>query len=177
MTTLTITKSSDPINTLLVDLSGHLTYEAKTPFSFTKDITTITRNGQVVASIKWGTFGENKLTMGGITAPLKDVFPKAGPLSSSRVFTTANGEGLKWKEKSKLYCVSTYNDLTLATYNHKSLSAMFTGKKATLDISPNAMHLLDILVVTWVIMAKKSVDKQSEAVGDAAGSVASAVSG
>ncbi|KAF8671162.1 hypothetical protein RHS04_08450 [Rhizoctonia solani] len=115
--------------------------------------------------------------MGGITAPLKDVFPKAGPLSSSRVFTTANGEGLKWKEKSKLYCVSTYNDLTLATYNHKSLSAMFTGKKATLDISPNAMHLLDILVVTWVIMAKKSVDKQSEAVGDAAGSVASAVSG
>ncbi|GAB1525815.1 hypothetical protein RhiTH_008981 [Rhizoctonia solani] len=54
---------------------------------------------------------------------------------------------------------------------------MFTGKKATLDISPNAMHLLDILVVTWVIMAKKSVDKQSEAVGDAASSVASAVSG
>ncbi|CAE6346426.1 unnamed protein product [Rhizoctonia solani] len=176
MTTLTISKSSDPMNTMLTDLSGHLTYEAKTPFSFTKDITTITRNGQAIASIKWGLF-ENKLTMGGITASLNDVFPKAGILSSSRVFTTANGEGLKWKSKSEIYCVSTYNDLTLAKYNQKTLSGMFTGKKATLDISPNAMHLIDILVVTWVIVAKKAVEEQSQAVGDAAGSVASAVAG
>ncbi|CAE6457372.1 unnamed protein product [Rhizoctonia solani] len=115
----------------------------------------------------------SELTMGGKTASVSDVFPSAGKLSSSRIFTTADGEGLKWKDRSKLYCVSTNDGSSVATYNHRKLSSAFSGKKATLDISPNATHLADILVVTWVIAAKKAQDRSAAATSGSSGASAS----
>ena len=82
---------------------------------------------------------------------------------SSRVFTTADGGRLKWKNKPKLQvldtlphpsllrthcllqCVSADSGLPLATYDHK-LFAGIRNKNSTLDISPSAAHLTDILV-------------------------------
>ncbi|KAF8761319.1 hypothetical protein RHS01_00360 [Rhizoctonia solani] len=122
-------------------------------------------------------FGDD-LTMNGETASVSDVFPSAGKLSTSRIFTTANGEGLKWKDKSKLhYCVPLNDGSPIATYNHKKLSSAFTGKKATLDISPNATHLTDILVVTWVIAAKKSQDRSSAAAASSSSASSAVASG
>ncbi|CAE6438162.1 unnamed protein product [Rhizoctonia solani] len=156
MTTLTVSRSS-PRNTTLTDLYGNVAYEVSTPFRLGPSTTTITRNGQVLATVRWGMLGDD-LTMSGKTASVSDIFPSAGKLSTSRIFTTANGEGLKWKDKSKLYCVSTNDGSSIATYNHKKLSSAFTGKKATLDISPNAAHLTDILV------GAKDVDELRERV-------------
>ncbi|KDN46387.1 hypothetical protein RSAG8_04331, partial [Rhizoctonia solani AG-8 WAC10335] len=104
-------------------------------------------------------FGSGELTMGGMTASLSNVFPKAGMLSNSRVFTTASGERLKWKDKSKLSCVSDDTGKPLATYNRKSFAAL-RSKKSTLDISSNGTHFTDILVVTWVLAEKKAQDRR-----------------
>ncbi|CAE6442702.1 unnamed protein product [Rhizoctonia solani] len=166
MATLTLSESS-PTNTTLVDPYGKFGLQVSTPCRFTKEITTIKRNGQILATVKWATFGGSELAMGGISAPLNDVFPKSSILSdliilrmknlSSRVFTTASGEKLKWKYKSKLECVSPDSGLPLATYNYKILGGI-RNKKSTLEISPNARHLIDIIVVTWVIYEKKARD-------------------
>ncbi|CAE6440023.1 unnamed protein product, partial [Rhizoctonia solani] len=137
--------------------------------------TTIKRNGQILAIIKWGVFSRGELTMGGMTASLSEVFPRSGALSSSRVFTTANGERLKWKDKSKLKCVSADGGL-LAEYNPKHFAAI-GGKISALEISPNATHLTDILVVTWVIAEKKAQENRSAAAsGASAASASSAAS-
>ncbi|EUC65582.1 ATP11, putative [Rhizoctonia solani AG-3 Rhs1AP] len=172
MTTLALSRSS-PTNNTLTDDYGTVTYDVSTPFSLRSSTTTIKRNGQVLAMIKWGVFGGSELTMGGVSASLNDVFPRTGKLSSFRVFTTADGERLKWKYKSTLQCVSADSGLPLATYNHK-LFAGIRNKKSTLDISPNAAHLTDILVVTWVIAEKKAQDERSAA--SSAGSSAAAAS-
>ncbi|KAG8685993.1 hypothetical protein FRC11_009724 [Ceratobasidium sp. 423] len=95
--------------------------------------------------------------MGGRTAPLSDVFPKSGMLS--KVFTAVSGERLKWKSDSKRECVSADSGLPLATFK-PTLFGAIGGKKSTLDISPNATHPIDILVVTWVIIEKKREDRK-----------------
>ncbi|CAE6440026.1 unnamed protein product [Rhizoctonia solani] len=158
MSTLTLSRSS-PTNTTLTDSYGTVFYEVSTPLSLCDEITTIKRNGQVLAIIKWRVFEGSQLTMGGMTAPLSDVFPKSGILSNSRVFTTASGERLKWKCDSKRECVSADSGLPLATFKSR-LFGSIGGKKSTLEISPNATHLLDILVVTWVIIEKKREDRK-----------------
>ncbi|CAE6472599.1 unnamed protein product [Rhizoctonia solani] len=175
MTTLALSRSS-PTNNTLTDHNGTVTYDVSTPFSFRNSTTTIKRNDQVLAIIKWGVFGGSELTMGGMSAPLNDVFPRAGKLSSSRIFTTADGERLKWKYKSKLKCVSPDSGHSLATYDYK-LFAGIRNKKSTLNISPDATHLTDILVVTWVIAEKKAQDERSAASSSGSGAAAVAASG
>ncbi|KAG8687525.1 hypothetical protein FRC11_007083, partial [Ceratobasidium sp. 423] len=55
--------------------------KVSTPHRFGGGTTTIKRNGQTLATVKWGVFGSGELTMNGMTASLSEVFPKAGILS------------------------------------------------------------------------------------------------
>ncbi|CAE6451329.1 unnamed protein product [Rhizoctonia solani] len=114
--------------------------------------------------------------MGGMTAPLSDVFPRDGSLSTSRLFTTASGEKLKWTDKAKLQCVPIDSDVPLATYDYKHFASI-RGKKSTLDISPNASHLTDILVVTWVIAEKKAQEARKVAASSGGANVSAAANG
>ncbi|KAH7330713.1 hypothetical protein B0J17DRAFT_162307 [Rhizoctonia solani] len=174
MTTLTLSKRS-PTNNTLTHSDGTV-YEVSTPFRFGSRTTTCRKNGQVLATIKWPTSGKNEVTMGGMTAPLSDVFPGDGNLSTSRLFTTASGEKLKWIDKSKLQCVPVDSDIPFATYDYKHFASI-RGKKSTLDISPNASHLTDVLVVTWVIAEKKAQEARRTAASSGGASVSTAASG
>ncbi|CAE6426070.1 unnamed protein product [Rhizoctonia solani] len=82
MTTLALSESC-PTNTTLTDPYGTVVYEVFNHGFSGNKITTIKRNGQILALVKWSTFGESKLTMGGMTAPLNDVFPKTSVLSET----------------------------------------------------------------------------------------------
>ncbi|CEL58366.1 hypothetical protein RSOLAG1IB_03112 [Rhizoctonia solani AG-1 IB] len=157
MATYTLS-SNDPRNTIFTDLEGKVVYKISTPNLLLNITTTITRGDEsVVAVIRWNVLDKNEITMNGITQRVIDIFPRSKALTRSRVYTTADGEIFKWKNSTKLYCVSENTGLNLATY-YKSLFAMFREKKSTLDIAPSAVHLSDILVVTWCIMEKEGED-------------------
>ncbi|KAJ1310753.1 hypothetical protein OPQ81_009275 [Rhizoctonia solani] len=158
MTTYTLS-SNNPRNTVLTDPNGNVAYKISTPFTLKNVTTTITRadESDVVAVIHWNVLDKNEITMNGTTQRIIDVFPKTKTVGRTRVYTTADGEKFKWKNTIKLYCVSESTGLNIATY-YKTLFGSFREKKSTLDIAPSALHLSDILVVTWSIMEKEGED-------------------
>ncbi|CAE6440120.1 unnamed protein product [Rhizoctonia solani] len=159
MTTYTLSKTS-PINTVLTDPSGNVVYEVSTPFKLGDSETTIKKNDQVLATIQWKTFHKSTLTMRGKTVTINEVFPRSKQMSTSRIYTMPNGERFKWKDTSKLYCVSVDSGLNLATYYRTSLY-LIRNKKSTLDILHNAdSEKTDALVVTWVIAENKARDRR-----------------
>ncbi|CAE6506857.1 unnamed protein product [Rhizoctonia solani] len=159
MTTYTLSKTS-PINTVLMDPGGNVAYEIITPFKLGDSETTIKRGDQIVATVQWKTFNKSMLTMGGKSTPIKEVFPRCKQLSTSRIYTMSNGERFKWKDTSKLYCVSVDTGLNLATYYRTSLY-LIRDKKSTLDVLHGAdSEKTDALIVTWVIAEKKARDRR-----------------
>ncbi|CAE6473598.1 unnamed protein product [Rhizoctonia solani] len=159
MTTYTLSKTS-PINTELADPNGNVVYQISTPFKLGDSETMIRRGDQVIATIQRKTFQKSTLTMGGKSSTINEVFPRSKQLSTSRVYTMPNGESFKWKDTSKLYCVSVDTGLNLATYYRTSLH-LVRSKKSTLDILHDAdVEKTDTLVVTWAIAEKKARDRR-----------------
>ncbi|CAE6409273.1 unnamed protein product [Rhizoctonia solani] len=164
MTTYILSRTS-PTNTTLSSPEGLAVYEISTPDILGPSQTTIKRGGNVIATIQWNLVKGSTITMSGKTNPIDEVFPRSGTLSMSRIWTTSSGEQFKWKDSAKLYCVSVESGLNLATYDRTYFS-LFRDKKSTLDISSNAAHLVDDLVVTWVIAEKKARNRRrSQSVG------------
>ncbi|KAJ1307832.1 hypothetical protein OPQ81_001914 [Rhizoctonia solani] len=164
MTTYILSRTS-PTNTTLTSPDGVVTYEISTPDILGPSQTTIKRGDSVIATIQWNLVKGSTITINGRTSPIDEVFPRSGTLSMSRIWTTSNGEQFKWKDSAKLYCVSVGSGLNLATYDRTYFS-LFRDKKSTLDISADAMHLTDDLVVTWVIAEKKARNRRrSQSVG------------
>ncbi|KAH7330664.1 hypothetical protein B0J17DRAFT_679051 [Rhizoctonia solani] len=155
MTTYTLSRDS-PRNTVLTDPDGNIVYKISSPFTLKNYTTTITRadESDVVAVIHWSVVHKDKITMNGVTQTIDDAFPKSRKLGISRVHTTAEGEQFKWKYSTRLYCVSKPSDLNIATFYQSILSGI-SGRKSTLDINQSALHLSDVLVVTWIIMQKE----------------------
>ncbi|CAE6391604.1 unnamed protein product [Rhizoctonia solani] len=158
MATYVLVKN-DPRNTALTDLEGNTIYKISTRVSFPNETTTITRAGEseLVAIIYWNATGKNTITMNDITRNITDVFPKSSKASISRLVTTGDGEAFKWKYTTKLYCMSETTGLNVATYYHV-LFADHRNKKSTIDIAPSAVRYSDLLVVSWMIMAKEGLD-------------------
>ncbi|CAE6432586.1 unnamed protein product [Rhizoctonia solani] len=158
MTTYTLSKTS-PRNTVLTDPDGNIAYKVSTPFTLKNITTTITRadESDIVAIIHWNVLNKNEITMNGVTQRINDIFPKPNKLGRTRVYTTADGEQFKWMNFIKLYCVSEPSGLNIATY-YRTLFAGLREKNSTLDIVQSALHLSDVLVVTWAIMEREGED-------------------
>ncbi|KAB5591470.1 hypothetical protein CTheo_5074 [Ceratobasidium theobromae] len=155
----TLSKTS-PLNTTLSDPGGAIAYEVSTPFKLGNSETIIKRGNQIVATIQWKIFHKDTITMDGRTTTINEVFPRSKKLSTSRVYTMPSGEQFKWKDTSKLYCVSVDTGLNLATY-YRTLFHALRSKKSTLDILHGAdTRLTDALVVTWVIAEKKARERR-----------------
>ncbi|QRV76842.1 hypothetical protein RhiJN_19687 [Ceratobasidium sp. AG-Ba] len=161
MTTYTLSKTS-PTNTALIDPSGTTVYEVTTPFKLQDRSTTITREGQTVATIHWKVIGKSTFTIGDRTSTIDAAFPRTKALSLSRIYTSDTGHKFKWKAGSKLYCISEETGLNLATY-YRNPFYLITAKKSTLDISASGAPFADELILTWVIMEKKARDRRRAA--------------
>ncbi|KAG9104697.1 hypothetical protein FRC06_000084 [Ceratobasidium sp. 370] len=100
--------------------------------------------------------------MNGNTSTIKEILPRSKRFSTSRVYTSADGQKFKWKDGRTLHCVSIDTGLHLATY-YRNPFYLVSSKKSTLDISSNGTLFTDILVVTWVIVEKKARDRRRSA--------------
>ncbi|KAG8762419.1 hypothetical protein FRC11_009501, partial [Ceratobasidium sp. 423] len=147
---------TSPTNTTLTSPEGVVAYGISTPNILGPSQTTITRGDSVIATIQWNLVKGSTITMNGKTSPIDEVFPRSGALSVSRVWTTLNGEQIKWKGSARLYCVSVEGGLNLATYDRTYFS-LFRDKKSTLDISANGAHLIDDLVGNVTLRASDRI--------------------
>ncbi|GAB1525996.1 hypothetical protein RhiTH_009162 [Rhizoctonia solani] len=132
---------------------GMKTYEINTS-SRPGPITTITRDGTVVASIEWSnvTRTKSKVMIEGHTGILAKAFPKAGKLTRSRIYKTTGGKTLKWKiNGGGLSCAAPDTGFNLAYHNGVAINT-FSANKSALDIFDQGLDIQDVLVATWVMM-------------------------
>ncbi|CUA71350.1 hypothetical protein RSOLAG22IIIB_04563 [Rhizoctonia solani] len=157
MATFNLVKN-DARNTTLTDSEGRIVYKISTRVSFPSETTTITRadESDIIAIIHWNATEKNTVTMNGITHKMGDMFPRSSNGVSRRVII-GEGETFKWNYTTKLYCMSEATGLNVATYYHV-LFANHRSKKSTIDIAQSAAQHSDILVVSWMIMAKEGLD-------------------
>ncbi|CAE6439029.1 unnamed protein product [Rhizoctonia solani] len=154
MTTYVLSRTS-PKNTTLIDPEGSTFYEVTSKYHLGGSDTTIKRGDQVLATIHWKVFKRSTITWDGETMFIKEIFPRTGRFSTSRIHTAQTGEKLKWKDKGKLYCVSADSGLNLAVYDRTHLHH-FRSKKSTLEITASGSHLADALIITWAIAENKA---------------------
>ncbi|KAF8599232.1 hypothetical protein BDV93DRAFT_511791 [Ceratobasidium sp. AG-I] len=155
--------TTSPTNTVLVDPGGTEAYKISTPFKVGNSETTITRKEEIIATIQWKPFARNTLTMNGITSTVQDVFPRSKAISTSRVYTTAEGLKFKWKGTEKLYCVSEETDLNLATYDRYYFAALRGKVRQNFPLRHHNFGVSNgsyFNVVTWVIAEKKARDRR-----------------
>ncbi|CAE6496875.1 unnamed protein product [Rhizoctonia solani] len=161
MNTFRLSRSSST-NTTLLDPDGVISYTISTPLRLGPSQTTIRRGDSVVviASIKWGWLNsKSTITMHGQTTLVGEWFPRSNMLSTSRIYTNASGEKIKWRGTQVLSCMGEDTGLHLVTYDRVPYHP-FRRWQSSLNISSNGMAMLDELVVTWVIAEKKARDRR-----------------
>ncbi|KIJ27413.1 hypothetical protein M422DRAFT_37770 [Sphaerobolus stellatus SS14] len=120
---------------------------------------------QELAEIHWETlsFHSAKVIYRGVEIRNREFLQKHGIFSDSRTFTAGDGRQYKWKadllEKFKLLDQAD-NVIVESHYGHLGL---FGGQKSNynLNVNPAGMHILDDIIVTFLIM-KKETEKHRE---------------
>ncbi|KAF8335493.1 uncharacterized protein EI90DRAFT_3120608 [Cantharellus anzutake] len=161
-------------NTRIYAPNGSIAYTITSESHFFRaDNTTVSRviDGQSIEIVKFEWHDTTKRDVmktsgnGGTTVKVKDYLPKKGMFSSSRLFSTPNGQ---WKWKSKGPIVYDPHGSALARYQkNKRLfgsNKSATGAPASLIISsPDASQRLDDIVFGLLIMHKDKQRQDKEA--------------
>ncbi|KAF8510233.1 hypothetical protein BU17DRAFT_70142 [Hysterangium stoloniferum] len=114
--------------------------------------------GDLVAEIQWSAtaLGSSKVTYRGVTIEMKSLLERPHFLSTSRVFTGRDGRQYKWKytaNKFELFDVLT-NALLAESHRYK-YGLTGPSRKLNVDISPQATHMLDDVIITFIIVAEE----------------------
>jgi len=156
----------DPRNTTLALPDGHPLYQIETPSKFIgTEVTRIKNAAQNYADtgmIEWHTFHPTIIHVG----PRRVEPHKAGTFSSSKVFQAADGQMYKWETKrGKPQLVTDDNIENVLAVFHKSHHSLFSNPRlATLDITPQGMHILDDIVTTFVWFEYNRRESESAAI-------------
>jgi hypothetical protein len=142
----------EPRNTILTLPDGRPLYQIETPSKFIgTEVTRIknaAQNYSDTGMIEWHSFHTTVIYVG-----QRLIEPhKGGTFGSSKVFQAMDGQMYKWKTKAGCPELVTDDNVesVLAVY-HKSHHGLFSESRlATLDITPQGMHILDDIVTTFV---------------------------
>jgi hypothetical protein len=165
-------------------------YELSTPSSLSSSpyITTVHRVDPksqakfVVGEIHWHTFSANKIRLGGGRngedwMPEKKFLKKVKSESKSRTFTGAHGVELRWdapkSEDLTLHRAADDSKLqaTLASYK-TSEKSFWSGREkqpAKLEVTPQVLDSLDVIIVSFLVMQQNSRDTEAYEEGVQAG--------
>jgi len=110
-----------------------------------------------VAEIEWRNFGCNKLRFGGVEHPSNSFLKPTGMCSQHRVFIGPDQRQYKWNTGGcgmmpPILEVSEIDGSwkCIAKYHKRHLGVLSKARKGYLEILPEAQHLADIIVITFV---------------------------
>ncbi|OBZ75166.1 hypothetical protein A0H81_04955 [Grifola frondosa] len=167
-------------NTVLSDSDGQLCYRICTPFKWSNKTTVIYRicrgdnvasktdNGdgsdepygsvnveEELAKIHWHVLDSSKLEYGGQIVDISKFMPRNGALGRTRTFKGPDDCSYIWhlgRFKRSLADESKQ----VARLRRANF---FTGRKAVLEVFPAGMHMLDLIVTTFVFVEKIREDR------------------
>ncbi|TCD64776.1 hypothetical protein EIP91_003636 [Steccherinum ochraceum] len=118
-----------------------------------------------IARIEWHSWSSSKLVYGGEILKMNKFMPRGGLLWTDRTFVGPDGLSYTWhtgmhltlkvKKDGEKYEVAKY---------HEGITS-----KPYIEVLPAGMHILDLIVITWVFAAtEKKDEEQSSAAAQAA---------
>ncbi|KAF8589954.1 hypothetical protein K439DRAFT_1628166 [Ramaria rubella] len=166
---------NDPYNSDIVNSSdGRPLYQVQTPFKLGSRVTHVRRieqggMQQVVAEVHWHHFSSTMVTFCGrgpeSTMPLDDFLRKEGVFSTSREFTGVDGKPYKWSAGLEKFTLTDKQANAVVAESHRHKFGVFgDARKLNIDIHPQGMHNLDVIIVTFIIMEIKRRNSATTAV-------------
>ncbi|KIJ61070.1 hypothetical protein HYDPIDRAFT_177152 [Hydnomerulius pinastri MD-312] len=173
-----LTLSSESVrNTIVTNEDGQVLYKTSTPFSIGHGTTTIHKirpNSDpsdmrdyfdVMGEIEWHLFGSSTFRINGQQMDSNDFLPRHGVMGRKRTFTGPDGRPYRWDMDFRVVVLSLDDDSRAeVTRSHRSTLGIIGPKQqACLDVHPDVMHMLDLIVLTFVYVEKLRMDKERAA--------------
>ncbi|KAG1778517.1 hypothetical protein EV702DRAFT_1093804 [Suillus placidus] len=181
---ISLTLSTERVrNTVITNEQGQIIYKTYTPFRLVGSRTTTIQkikpsDGQhhmqdqfdVLGEIEWHAFTSSKFRFRGTEVETKAFIPKRGLLGRKRVFTGPDGRPYRWDLKSKVVVLSRDDESRneVARFHRATLGIIGRKKKATLEVSPEVVHMMDTIIMTFIYVEKLRKDKEDAAKRSAA---------
>lgn len=153
---------NNPANTSLTTSDGRVLYSVSTPRALTGRTTTLSKHNlsqggcmpvggsHELARIHWHRWRHAELVYNDQILDCEAFCHKDGTFSRSRSFTGPDGRSYKWKSSWRTSRLEL-DGSTVATVQSRNL----LGTEASFEIDASALHMLDLIVVTWVYYEKK----------------------
>ncbi|KAI0352654.1 hypothetical protein OH77DRAFT_1460007 [Trametes cingulata] len=157
--------TNNPINSVVVNkTTREVLYNIVTPASFVTHKTTIRDGqGQEVAYYKRQTLDPDEIKFRGRVLYVNEWLQRDGLFSYSRRFTAPNRRTYKWKEldgASNFQLVDVQTSQIVASsygYREGSFSA---PRDMSIDVSDAVIPILDAIVLSFIIMEKKRIERR-----------------
>ncbi|KAF8133351.1 hypothetical protein EV363DRAFT_53024 [Boletus edulis] len=175
-----LTLSSEAVrNAVMTNESGQVLYKAFHPLKLglSQGTTTIQKikpnddptdmcdQFEVLGQIEWHLTTPSTFRMHGQELPSDAFIPRHGIRGRKRTFTGSDGRSYRW-DMHRATVVLSRNDETrmeLVRYHRATLGIIGPKRKPYLDIHPEVVHMLDMIVVTFVYIEKLHMDKERAA--------------
>ncbi|KAI6144716.1 hypothetical protein BKA82DRAFT_15641 [Pisolithus tinctorius] len=140
-------------NTIMTNENGQVLYKTSTPFSIRTHMTTFYKvvpnsdpddmqdHLEAIGEIKWNLMGSSVI---------------------KHMFMGPDGFSYRWDMDFRVVRLS-HNDATrqeLMQSHRRSLSIIGPRRDPSLDVDPSLMHMLDIVILTFVYVEKLQMDKE-----------------
>ncbi|KAF8838893.1 hypothetical protein BDN67DRAFT_933052 [Paxillus ammoniavirescens] len=174
-----LTLSSESVrNAVMTNESGQVLYQTSHPFKLkgmgTTTIQKIRPNTDpmdmhddfgVMGEIEWRLFGSSTFRINGQEMQSNDFLPRHGITGRKRTFTGPDGRPYRWDMLFNVVVLSRDEEsrTEVARYHRGSLGIIGPKKKPCLDVHPDVMHMLDLIVLTFVYVEKLRKDKERAA--------------
>ncbi|KAJ8093666.1 hypothetical protein PM082_023458 [Marasmius tenuissimus] len=147
----------DPWNTTFALPDGQPIYHVETNIGFlSRDSTFVKKiSGRNAADMSiidsQSSWGENLVRVWG-----KNVAPhREGFISTSEVFTASDGKSYKWKNDWDIMTLTSPDGSYVASFDPGSSGLFSKYSPAVLRVHPQAVHIVDEIVATWIYMQQK----------------------
>ncbi|KAG1826807.1 uncharacterized protein BJ212DRAFT_1256309 [Suillus subaureus] len=162
-------------NTVITNEQGQVIYKTETPFELagvrTTTILKIKPNDDqyhmqdqfdVLGEIEWHAFAPSKFRYGGTVVETKEFIPRRGLLGRERVFVGPDGRPYRWDLQSRVVVLSQDDEsrTEVARFRRATLGIVGRRRKATLEVSPEVAHMMDIVIMTFIYVEKLRKDKE-----------------
>ncbi|KAI5989972.1 hypothetical protein EDD15DRAFT_2283066 [Pisolithus albus] len=161
-------------NTTMTNEDGQVLYKTSTPLRFGVRTTTLYKvvpnadpddmqdHLKAIGEIEWHAMGPSILRLHGQEMTTDTFIPRHGIRGRKRTFKGPDGFPYRWDMDFKFVRLSR-NDATrqeLARFHRRRLGIIGSKRDPFLDVDPSLMHMLDMVVLTFVYVEKLRMDKE-----------------
>ncbi|KIJ70601.1 hypothetical protein HYDPIDRAFT_105340 [Hydnomerulius pinastri MD-312] len=170
-----LTLSSESVrSTIFTNETGQVLYKTATPFKLGSQTTIIYKiqpnvdpadmhdRFEVMGEIEWHMLDSSKFRFNGKEMETKQFIPRHGWRGRKRTFTGPDGRPYRWDLQYRVVVLSLDDGsrTEVARSHRRSFGIIGAKRDPCLEVHPDAMHMLDMVVLTFIYVEKIRMQKE-----------------